>query len=380
MPNFISFLYFCGQIVIIMDFEKLHKKAAKRNNSFVEARIEKPIHDICRNQNKAPIRYLMSGMVAKIEKPTINLYKPISALGGEDAYEGRGYDERVVEPYVLKHQLPCNATTAFLTPSFRKIDRPLAREMFATSRPPEPYYWMMDVIAYVELYPQKAEAVLLEIIRNLIAIKAENDQRLQEQLAVIKAGSEITMLSSEEIVNLIVQHIRCKNSSRLPVLVVAAAYASVKDLIGEKARELLSHQAADRQTGALGDVEITLLAEDDTITGYEMKNKAVLRTDIEKSIEKMVKYSSHIDNYIFITTESIDREVDEYAKSLYREMGTEVVILDCIGFLRHFLHFFHRRRIQFLDNYQELVLKEPTSSVSQALKDAFLTLRVVAQE
>ncbi len=377
---FISFLYFCGQIVIIMDFEKLHKKAAKRKNSFVEARIEKPIHDICRNQNKAPIRYLMSGMVAKIEKPSINLYKPISALGGDDAYEGRGYDERIVEPYVLKYQLPCNATTAFLTPSFRKIDRPLAREMFATSRPPEPYYWMMDVIAYVELYPQKAEAVLLEIIRNLIIIKAENEQRLQEQLAKIKAGSEITMLSSEEIVNLIVQHINCKNSSRLPVLVVAAAYASVKDLIGEQAKELLSHQAADRQTGALGDVEITLLTEENTITCYEMKSKAVLKTDIEKSIEKMGKHGSRIDNYIFITTDPIDREVDEFAKSLYREMGTEVVILDCIGFLRHFLHFFHRRRIQFLDNYQELVLKEPTSSVSQALKDAFLALRVAAQE
>ena len=94
----------------------------------------------------------------------------------------------------------------------------------------------------------------------------------------------------------------------------------------------------------------------------------------------MGKHGSRIDNYIFITTDPIDREVDEFAKSLYREMGTEVVILDCIGFLRHFLHFFHRRRIQFLDNYQELVLKEPTSSVSQALKDAFLALRVAAQE
>ena len=32
-----------------MDLEKLHKKAAKRKNSFVEARIEKTLHDICRN-------------------------------------------------------------------------------------------------------------------------------------------------------------------------------------------------------------------------------------------------------------------------------------------------------------------------------------------
>lgn len=366
--------------MMIMDLDKLHKKASKRKSSFVEARLESTLRDICRNsQVKAPIRYLMSGLVAKIEKPYINLRKPTTALGGNDAYEGRGYDERIVEPFVLKYQLPCNATTAFLTPSFRTINRPLAREMFDNSRPPEPYHQMMDVIDYVELYPEKAESVLLEIIRNLIIIKEDNEKLLHEKLAQIKAGSEITMLSSEEIVTLIEQHIQCKNSSRLPVLVVAAAYASVKDMIGEHTKELLSHQAADRQTGALGDIEVTLLTEENTITCYEMKSRAVLKTDIEKGIEKIDSYGSHIDNYIFITTKPIDREVNEYAKNLYREMGTEVVVLDCIGFLRHFLHFFHRRRIQFLDNYQKLVLKEPTSSVSQALKEAFLALRVAAQ-
>ena len=97
--------------------------------------------------------------------------------------------------------------------------------MFDNSRPPEPYHQMMDVIDYVELYPEKAELVLLEIIRNLIVIKAENEQRLQEQLAQIKAGSDAITLSSEEIVALIEQHLHCKNSSRLPVLIVAAAYA-----------------------------------------------------------------------------------------------------------------------------------------------------------
>lgn len=363
-----------------MDFEKLHKKALKRKTSFVEARIEKPLFDICRNQNKSPIRYLMSGLVAKIEKPSTNLRKPTTALGGDDAYDGRGYDEKIVEPYVLKYQLPCNATTAFLTPSFRTINRPLAREMFANSRPPEPYYQMMDVIEYVELYPGKAENVLLEIIRNLIVIKEENQLRIQTQLDKIKAGSDISSLSSDEIVNLIIQHLRCKNSSRLPVLIVASAYMAVSDLICEKARNLLSHQAADKQTGALGDVEITLATEENTVTCYEMKTRSVQKTDVEKSIGKISSYGYHIDNYIFITTEPVEKEVSSYAGSLYRETGTEVVVLDCIGFLRHFLHFFHRRRIQFLDCYQNLLLKEPTSSVSQALKDAFLALRVAAQE
>lgn len=363
-----------------MNLDKLHQKALKKKKSFVESRIEKPIFYICRNQNKAPIRYLMSGLVAKIENPAINLRKPTTALGGDDAYEGRGYDERIIEPYILKYQLPCNVTTAFLTPSFRTINRPLAREMFANSRPPEPYYQMMDVIEYVELYPEKAEAVLLEIIRNLIAIKEENRIKTQAQLNAIKAGSDNAALSSEDIVNLVVQHLHCKNSSRLPVLVVAAAYSSVSDLTGETVRHLFSHNSADRQTGALGDVEITLVTEKDTVTCYEMKTRTVRKTDIDKGVEKICGYGRHIDNYIFVTTDAIDKEVSEYAKSLYREMGTEIVILDCVGFIRHFLHFFHRRRLLFLDKYQDLVLDEPASSVSQALKDAFLALRIAAQE
>ena len=52
-----------------------------------------------------------------------------------------------------------------------------------------------------------------------------------------------------------------------------------------------------------------------------------------------------------------------------------MVILDCLGFLRHFLHLFHRLRTQYLDAYQELLLAEPESAVSQPLKEAFLSLR-----
>ncbi len=65
--------------------------------------------------------------------------------------------------------------------------------------------------------------------------------------------------------------------------------------------------------------------------------------------------------------------------SLEKTGGTEIVVLDCIGFLRHFLHFFHRSRAKFLDSYQNLVLSEPDSAVSQPLKEALLALRQAAE-
>jgi DNA adenine methylase len=143
---------------------------------------------------------------------------------------------------------------------------------------------------------------------------------------------------------------------------------------------LQSHTAADKQTGTLGDLEITLIDDDQVVTSYEMKAKRVTIDDINHALQKISQSGKQIDNYLFITTDIIDPEVKDYAANLYDEIGgVEIVILDCLGFLRHFLHLFHRLRLGFLEVYQELVLAEPESAVSQPLKEAFLALRQAAE-
>ena len=93
---------------------------------------------------------------------------------------------------------------------------------------------------------------------------------------------------------------------------------------------------------------------------------------LEASLKRAQKNPGHS----FVHNE----EIREYARSKYDETGgVEIAILDCIGFLRHFLHLFHRLRKDFLDQYQVLVLREPDSAVSQALKEAFLALRQAAE-
>ncbi|MBI1783305.1 MAG: DNA methyltransferase, partial [Sphingobacteriales bacterium] len=96
-------------------------------------------------------------------------------------------------------------------------------------------------------------------------------------------------------------------------------------------------------------------------------------------VQKISKAKNKLDNYIFITTDIIEPDVSEYAKSLYDKTGVEFAILDCIGFIRHYLHFFHRHRNLFLNAYQALVLAEPTSSISQPLKEVLLVLRRAAE-
>ena len=157
---------------------------------------------------------------------------------------------------------------------------------------------------------------------------------------------------------------------------MAAAYKAAEKNLGEQVLPLQGHNAADLQTKSLGDVQIALIDDKRVVTAYEMKAKRVEIEDINIAIEKVKKSSYRIDNYIFITTEEISNQVKDYADSLYkRTAGVEFTILDCIGFIRHFLHLFHRIRIRYLDANQELVLAEPDSAVRQELKITFLALQ-----
>lgn len=84
---------------------------------------------------------------------------------------------------------------------------------------------------------------------------------------------------------------------------------------------------------------------------------------------------SDLSHLVLITTETTDPAVHKYASGMYRRTwGTEFAILDCPGFVRHFLHLFHRHRVAFLAAYQDLVLSEPESAVNFAGKQLFLSL------
>lgn len=321
----------------------------------------------------------MACMVATIDRPDVDPRKPYTEIGDNDAFSGRSYDEKYITRFVHDHRLPLNPTTAFLTPAFRNLNRPLTLDLELIGRPRQIYKATLQLLDDVYQKRVSAEDLLTEIVRILLIIREEKEGRIRILLTGLSA-EETLPLSSEEIINLIEQHLRCKNASRLPVLIVAAAYKSVGRKLGERMSPLHRHTAADKQTGSLGDIEVCLESDDHVVTVYEMKMKRVTIDDIDRAVQKVQSANHRIHNYIFITTEAISDDVRSRASQCYEETGgTEVVVLDCIGFLRHFLHFFHRSRIEFLNAYQELVLSEPDSAVSQPLKEVFLALRRAAE-
>ncbi|MHC0063151.1 DNA methyltransferase [Nostoc sp. UIC 10890] len=330
--------------------------------------------------NRAVVRLLLACSLAAVHRGNVDIRKPYTEIGTPDAYSGRYYDESYITAFINKHELPCNPTTAFLTPALRNRNITLTQAVNLVGRPPKLYEAALELLDDVHEGRITAEDLLAQTIRCLIIARNEKRQRMETLLADLKKSEDAIPLSAEEIITLLKQHLACRGSSRLPVLIVAAAYQVAEQYIGERFLPLESHNAADEQTGALGDLEITLVDDEKVITSYEMKTRRVTLADIDRALQKINSTGKRVDNYIFITTDAIEEGVQEYASSMYdRTDGIEIVVLDCISFVRHFLHLFHRLRSQFLSAYQQLVLIEPDSAVSQPLKEAFLALRQAAE-
>ncbi len=69
--------------------------------------------------NRAGVRVLLACSLAKVYNNNIDIRKPYTEIGDSDTYSGRTFDERYISKFIYNYDLPCNPTTAFLTPALR---------------------------------------------------------------------------------------------------------------------------------------------------------------------------------------------------------------------------------------------------------------------
>jgi hypothetical protein len=191
-------------------------------------------------------------MLGKLDKQKTDPRKPYTEIGTKDCFSGRTYDEQYITGFINKHALPCNSTTAFLTPTLRNQNTPLNPDTELVGRPRDLYRDTVLILNDVAKGKIAAERVLTETIRLLLAVRDERKTRIDTLVKGLKQGVGALPLCVEAIVTLLEQHLACKHSSRLPVLMVTAAYTAAAPKLGERARPLRSHTSADEQTGCAG--------------------------------------------------------------------------------------------------------------------------------
>ena len=126
----------------ILDESFMRAKRPERNpfigDSLIQQRVEAVA--LCL-KNRAGVRALLAGLLAKLHSPKVDIRKPYTDITGEngnDTYSGRLYDERYIQRLMDKpYNLPINSTTAFLTPGFRTKNIVLRTDTRLEGRPAE---------------------------------------------------------------------------------------------------------------------------------------------------------------------------------------------------------------------------------------------------
>ena len=114
---------------------KLGNKSAVADKAILER-----IDYVCRcHRNRARVRLLMSCMLAKLHRPEVDPRKPYTEIGGKASFSGRTYDEQYLGAFINTNRLPCNSTTAYLTPALRNQDSMLTIKTVLVGRTPQVY-------------------------------------------------------------------------------------------------------------------------------------------------------------------------------------------------------------------------------------------------
>ena len=196
------------------DVLELAYRRAQENigQSFLQdARIADDVEFVCRcPSNRAGVRMLMACLLATLSDSTLDIHKPFrldkarrgqrlagrGAKSGErdpHSYSGRTYDEKYIGPFVLRHQLPVNATTGFLTPAYRTNPITLTRTAVLTGKPPELYRRIVALINDVHEGAVDPRAMLTELARLLLIIKAERQSRMETLIAALRPSQKSSL-------------------------------------------------------------------------------------------------------------------------------------------------------------------------------------------
>ena len=163
--------------------ERIFKKASKASaKPFVkEPAIVERIQTVCHTPH-ASIRLLMSCLLGKLIDTKVDPRKPYTEIQSTDCFSGRTLDENFLATFIAKYELPCRSTTAYLSPVFRTMNRPLTLDIKLEGRPQNVISAAIQLLDDVAKKRVSAEDLFSEVVRVLIGIRDKNKMRLESLL------------------------------------------------------------------------------------------------------------------------------------------------------------------------------------------------------
>jgi SacI restriction endonuclease len=258
-----------------------------RNNTpvAVAEELQLVVDTLFESRTQAYRETLIGCALARISDRKIDITRPY-ANQGEDAFNGRTLDEKVVNPFLQENQIPCSKGP-YLSAFRRSVQ--FIREL-PGQRDRQAYGAFMDFIDALKSAPD--EDVACSLLRYLLY-----------RFVLMRNAAHIVLrrirrLSIEQYESLIDALLHVPSGGRFPVLLAVATFQTIKGCFGlDWSIEWQGINVADRASGVGGD--ITIWRDSKPILAVEITQRPIDRSRVVSTFNTKI-LPSGIDDYLFL--------------------------------------------------------------------------------
>lgn len=261
---------------------------------------------------------LLGCILAKSQDASIDVHKPYHGHG-ENSYNGRTLDERVVNPFLHERRVP-SSRGPFLS-TFRRsvMFGPATREGL---RDKEAFDALLLIIDRVNESEQTFLTLLLRYtLYKFIQLRNAADVPL----------ARIQRISLEQYDALIEGLLETPSGGRFPVILIEAAFTAIRDTFSLAwTIDVQGINVADRPAGAGGD--ITIRSGNVVLLAAEVTERPVERNRVVSTFQAKIAPQG-IEDYLFFIKNPVDEDVMRQARQYFAQ-GHEINFLNMRDWLR----------------------------------------------
>lgn len=246
--------------------------------------VRNAIAGVFRSRTQAYREALIGCALARIQDQTINIRLPY-VNQGPNAFNGRSLDERVVNPFLREHQIPCSRAPylSSLRRGFQFLrDWPGQRDRAGLGA-------AVDFITELENADVGTARIYLRgLMRAFVALRDAADIAL----------NDVHRLSIEQYGELIDGLLEIRSGGLIPVLLAVATFQTISECFDLNWRiEWQGINVADRAHGEAGD--ITVYRNDVRLFSVEITEREIDRARVVATFQDKIARGG-LDDYLFI--------------------------------------------------------------------------------
>jgi hypothetical protein len=291
--------------------------------------------------------------LARILDPEIDLRLPYMKQG-DNAFHGRDLDEKVVNPFLRDHAIPCS-TGPYLS-SIRRNVSFVPETLGQKDR--QAYLMLLEFISELQKADEKtARQYLRYLLFAFIRLREASDIAL----------ADIRKLSLEQYDKLIAGLLTIPSGGWLPMLLAVATFKTISECFGIDWRvDWKGINVADRAKGEGGDINV--FRNDALMFSVEVTEREISRARVVATFKTKISPAG-IDDYIFFYTATPPTPEARDAARQYFAQGHDVNLIPVKDWIITVLSTIGPRcRRIFTERFMELLA---TKGVPAALKVAW---------